>query len=197
MKTLKVIGLITLSLLSVANVNAQKKKKKKKAEEQVYQTPKMPVDERSKLITYQEVVNVPGKSADEIYKEANKWMHSYFKNADKVIRHKDNIKKSILAKPRFRVLNPPDKNGTQLMGGIVKYTLIIEAKNGRFRYTLTNFNWKQPSYYPIERWLDNTAPTYQKRFAYFLQQVDKEANKTIEAMKNAIAKEKPKADDNW
>jgi len=194
MKTLKLV-LIGLLSFAAVSVSAQKRNKHKKETEQTYTAPKMPVDEQSKLITYQGVIDVPGKNADEIYKMLEKWMTGYFKNSSKVIKTKDVIKHRIYASPRFRVLNPPDKNGKQLMGGIVKYSLIVETKDGRMRYTLNRFNWKQPSYYPIEKWLQTDSPTYQKRFAYFLQQVDKEANKVISDLKKAMKPTEKKSDD--
>jgi hypothetical protein len=194
MKTVKFVLLVVLAL-SAVNVSAQKRKNKKDMAK-YYETPTMPVDETSKLITYQGVIQVPGKSADEIYSMLDKWMMGYFKNASKVVKTKDKAKHRIYASPRFRVLNPPDKHGNQLMGGIVKYSMIVETKDGRLRYTLYKFNWQQPSYYPIEKWLDTSAPTYQKRFAYFLQQVDTEANKVINDLKKAIAPKEKKAD-NW
>jgi hypothetical protein len=109
----------------------------------------------------------------------------------------DPMKGRIYAAPRFRVLNPPDKKGHQLMGGIVKYSLKVEAHNGELKYKLDSFNWKQPSYYPIEKWMDTEAPTYQKRFAYFLQQVDKEAKKVVEDMKKYLSAPKTESKDDW
>ncbi len=196
MRTLKLVLLVVLSFAAV-NVSAQKKKNKKNKGENAsyYETPQMPIDEESKLITYQGVIQVPGKNADEIFSMADKWIMGYFKNASKVVKTKDKAKKRIYASPRFRVLNPPDKNGKQLMGGIVKYSMILEMKDGRMRYTLYKFHWKQPSYYPIEKWLQTDSPTYQKRFAYFLQQVDKEANKVVGDLKKAMKPAEKKSDD--
>ena len=193
MKTWKFLFAVVAVVFSL-NVQAQKNKK---AEEKYFETPEMPVNDATKLITYEGVISVPGKNTEEVYKLADKWMHAYFKNAEKVIKKHDPMKGRIYAAPRFRVLNPPDKKGRQLMGGIVKYSLKVEAHNGELKYKLDRFNWKQPSYYPIEKWMDTNASTYQKRFAYFLQQVDSEAKKTVEDLKKFLTKPEKKSNDDW
>jgi hypothetical protein len=45
--------------------------------------------------------------------------------------------------------------------------------------------------------MDTEAPTYQKRFAYFLQQVDKEAKKVVEDMKKYLSSPKTESKDDW
>jgi len=195
MKTIKFFLLFIIVFSFVAQVSAQKKKDYDAAK--YSKTPEMPINEDTKLITYEGIIKVPGKDAKQIYNLADKWMRSYFKNAEKVIEKRDPLKSRIYSSPRFRVLNPPDRKGRQLMGGVVKYSFKVEARNGELKYKLDRFNWKQPSYYPIEKWLNTDAPTYQKRFAYFLQQVDKEAKKAIENMRNYLNKPEKKSNDDW
>ena len=195
MKTFKILMLAVLSL-SFLTATAQKHRRKKADEEKYYQAPQMPVNPDTKLITYEGEIKVEGLKADQIYKKTDNWMKGYFKNSSKVIKAHDFPKKRIYASPRFRILTPPDKKGTQLMGGIVLYEFKIEAHDGYLKYKLTKFHWKQPSYYPIEKWMDTSAPTYQKRFAYFLKQVDEEANKVINDMKKALQAQE-KTNDDW
>ncbi len=158
--------------------------------------PQMPVDQSTKLITYSEVVQQQG-TPEELYNKALNWARTYFKNAERVIKAKDATNHKIILHPLFKVLNPPDKKGIQTMGGIVTYIMTIDCRDGRYKFTINKFAWKQPSFYPCEKWMDTTAGTYQKRFGFFLQQLDKETNKVIADFKKSMGAVPEKKDDNW
>src|SRR5688572_20912351 len=83
----------------------------------------LPVDSITRLITYEGVVPVKGVSNEVLYKRALEWFHAYFKNPTEVIRENDSTKGVIVGKPRFKITNPPDKNGLKTDGGHVQYTL--------------------------------------------------------------------------
>jgi hypothetical protein len=158
----------------------------------------VPIDSITKLITYQGVVTVKESSAEMLYKRINNWFHTYYKNPTEVIRDNDSVKFSITGKPRFRItdLKPNDAGKTE--GGVVQYTITVSARGGRYRYELTEFNWKQTSYYPCENWLNTTAPNYAPIYNDYLQQLDKNALETVNSLKNAASKDKPVKDkDNW
>jgi len=180
---------LALSLL-VSVVFAQKKN-------QVDLTsPQMPVDKTTNLITYTGVIQQQG-TPEELYAKALAWAKSYFKNAERVIKAKDPVNHKIILHPLFKVLNPPDKKGFQTMGGIVSYIITLEFRDGRYKYTINKFAWKQPSFYPCEKWMDTAAGTYQKRFGFFLQQLDKNAKKVAADYKKAMGEAPAKKDDNW
>ncbi len=154
----------------------------------------LPVNQDSKLITYTEVVKTEG-SADALFTKAHKWFFSYYKNPNNVVKESANHK--IVARPRFKILNPPDKKGIQTMGGIVLYSFNVIFKDGRYKYTITNIEWKQNSKYPVERWLDKTAASYKPKYEFYLQQVNKEITKNIEQLNKAISKAPKKAEEDW
>jgi hypothetical protein len=158
----------------------------------------VPVDTITKLITYEGVVEVKNISAAELYKRFNDWFHTYYKNPTEVIRENDSIKFSITGKPRFRITNLQPNDAGKTDGGIVQYTITVSARQGRFRYELTEFNWKQISYYPCENWLNTKAPSYAPIYNDYLQQLDKYALETVNSLKNAVMVDKPVKDkDNW
>lgn len=160
--------------------------------------PQLPVDADSKKITFEEVVDVPGASSGELYSRAMAWFKTYYKNPGEVIRENDSIKHSIMGKPRFRISNPPDKEGTKTDAGLVQYTISVAAKDGRFKYVLTDFNWKQNSYYAIEKWYDTALPSYTPAMTEYLLQTDNYAKTTIADLKNAVMNEKKeKSKDDW
>lgn len=158
----------------------------------------LPVDSITKLITYEEVVEVKGQSDVVLYQRILDWYKTYFKNPTEVIRENDSIKCRVVGKPRFKIYNPADKEGTKTDGGLVQYTITVAAKAGRFKYELTAFNWKMASYYACERWFDTKAQMYTPVYNDYLLQVDAYAKETINSLKNAVTKEKPVKDkDNW
>ena len=160
--------------------------------------PELPMDNDTKKITYTEVVDVPGASAEQIYQRAMAWFKTYYKNPTEVIRENDSLKHSITGKPRFRVSNPPDKEGTKTDAGLVQYTITVAAKDGRFKYELTEFNWKQNSYYAIEKWYDTAMPSCTPAMNEYLLQTDNYAKTTIADLKNAVTNEKRvKSKDDW
>lgn len=141
--------------------------------------PKMPLDEKTKLITYTKVKEITGVSKEDLYKRALSWANTYFKNPADVIREQDIEQGKIVCKARFKVMNLPDKKGFSTEGGVVQYTLNLQFKDGRYKYDFTEFNWKQPSYYPAEKWLDTTNAYYKPEFDFYLKQVDDTAKEII------------------
>lgn len=169
------------------------------AQKQIIHEPvSLPVDSITKLITYEGVTETPGIKADVLYKKALSWFHTYYKNPSEVIRENDSLKFKIVGKPRFRISNPPDKEGIKTDGGQVQYTITVAAKDGRFKYEITAFNWKQTSYYACERWMDTKSQTYNPLYADYLVQVDDYTKELVKNMKNALLVEKPAKDkDKW
>ena len=188
----KIILAAVLAFTVCFTADAQKKK------EEPQPAPQLPFDNITNKITYEEVVDVPGKNADEIYGKILSWFRTYYKNPGEVIRENDSLKRSVMGKPRFRISNPPDKEGTKSDAGLVQYTITIAAKDGRFKYTLTDFNWKGNSYYAIEKWYDTALPSHTGAMDEYLRQTDNYAKSTIADFKNAITTDKPQKDkDNW
>lgn len=160
--------------------------------------PAMPVDSITRLITYEEVIEVQNLKAEILYSRILAWFRTYYKNPTEVIRENDSLKFRVVGKPRFKIFNPADKEGTKTDAGQVQYTLTVAAKDGRFKYEFTAFNWKQASYYPSERWMDTKAQMYTPVYNDYLLQVDTYTKETINSLKNAVTKDKPVKDkDNW
>ena len=113
------------------------------------------------------------------------------------MRAVDSLRGTIAGKARFKIYNPADKSGLRTDAGNVEYSVSLGCKDGRFRYTITDINWKQASYYPIERWEDTTAQSYTKRYLYYLEETDSlifEIRKNLESfMKTSPAEKK----DDW
>jgi len=183
MRKLSIIFLITgLSLLASAQTTT-------------YTAPRMPIDSNTKKITYVEVITQTG-TKDTLFNRAIEWCNKFFKNAQSATttRNKDDGK--IAGTYRFKVFNPPDKDGLKTDAGVISYSFMIESKENKYRYKITDLNLKGLSYYPLERWLDVKEQSYSPLWNYYLIQVDdymKEFGKSLKAGMKAAKK----VSDDW
>lgn len=168
-----------------------------KAQNNTITPPKMPVDDKTGMITYTKVVESPGLSATQAYQKGLAWAMKYYKNPTDVIRERDSLNNSMLCKARFKISNPPDKKGFATDAGLVMYTLKVQFKDGRYRYELTEINWKQTSHYPAERWMDTKNQMYKSEYAYYLQQTDTEVKEVIKSLEKAMQEKEAAKSDDW
>lgn len=159
--------------------------------------PSMPVDEDTKLITFSAIVDVPATTKNEIYARTLEWFNAYYKNPGEVIRERDSVNLKITGKPRFRITNEPNENGVKLDAGIVQYTINVAAKDNKAKYTISEINWKQQSYFPIEKWV--AEKDRYKQNNYYIYSTDSVLRKdVIPALEKALKTAKKKVDkDNW
>lgn len=158
---------------------------------------KMPVNAETKLVSYSKVIPVDSVDKNELYYRALTWASTYYNNPTDVIREKEASVGRIVCKHRFKITNPPNKDGFEKDAGLVAYTLTIQVKEGRYKYDLTEINWKQVSYYPIERWMDIKAAGYEKEYEYYLKLTDENVKKIITDLEKAmtVSTKKVKKDD--
>ncbi len=164
------------------------------------QKPFCPIDNETRLITYDKVVTLTDlkeSRKDELYNKVLAWANAFYKNPTDVIREKNQESGKIVCKARFKIQNEKDKSGFASDAGVVQYTLTLMVKDGRYRYQLSAFNWKQLSYYPIERWLDASAPSYNPSYAYYLIQVNDYAYSLIADLEKFMAMKKKEKKDDW
>ncbi len=184
---MKQIFIATVALFfTVAGVHAQNQKV----------APKMPMDATTKLITYTDVVEMAG-TKDELYGKALAWCNTYFKNPADVIREKNMEEGSILCKARYKISNPPDKKGFSTDAGVVQYTLKLAFKEGKYKYTITEINWKQTSYYPCEKWMDTTSKQWLPEFDFYLQQVNEQSKAIAKDMEKSMKATAVIKKDDW
>lgn len=159
--------------------------------------PDLPIDDGTKLITYSKVMEMPGVTKDSLFAKALAWCNSYFTNPADVIREKDAESGKILCKARFKVMNPPDKKGLTTEGGVVQYSMNLLFKEGRYKIVLTEYNWKQASNYPVEKWMDTTNAFYKPEYAHYLQQVSDKSKEILSAFEKGMKMDNSKKKDDW
>lgn len=91
----------------------------------------LPKDETTGLFTYQEVIDQPG-TPEELYTRAREWFVHAYKDANKVIQLDDKANSTIIGKGKYMVY-------LSMNNRFIQHTITIEAKENRYRYTITNF----------------------------------------------------------
>lgn len=182
MQTSAIKIILPLLLLSFVSVKAQQN------------TATLPVDPDTKLITYKEVVTVTG-TPTELFNRAIEWVNKQYKNPTDATKVRNPATGLIEIIHRIELTR--DDKGVSRPAGIVDYAMKLEIKDGRYRYTITNFNFKDVSRQPIEKWMDKKDKAYTPDWDNYLTQVDVATKKLIETLKQGMLPPAPKKTDEW
>ena len=145
----------------------------------------MTVNEETKLVTYSGVVEERA-AKDELYKRAVKFFNTNYKNPTDVIKKQDEAGGEIEGVARFTIYNPVEKDGVKPQAGLVSYTINLKIKDGRYKYEINKINWKQASYFGIEKWMDKNSPSYKEIYDYYLVQTDEQMKELTEKLAKAM-----------
>lgn len=159
--------------------------------------PAMSLDPKTNLITYSEVPEVAGVSAQDLYDRAMKWGGEYFKNFAEKLRKQDKENGEMEIFNRIPIY-AYDKKGekTTSRQGLAQYTITIQFRDGRYKYTITDLNMKASSYEPLEPWLDREDEDAANH-SYYLTDIDADIQATIASMKDGLSKAAEKSSDDW
>lgn len=89
-------------------------------------------------VEYTEVVNVSNADAKELYAKAKLWIAQTYKDATKVIKH-DDPENSILVGKGTMTYSSSVFMGGAGRDGYVNYDIEIACREGRYKYTFSNF----------------------------------------------------------
>jgi len=153
-----------------------------------------PVDPDTKLITYKEVVQEPGNTG-ELFNRAIEWLNTQYKNPADATKVRNPATGLIEIIHRIEITR--EEKGMTRPAGVVDYSMKLEMKEGRYRYTITNFNYKNVSRKPIEFWMDKKDPAYNPEYENYLKQVNDFTLKLIDSLKKGMLPPAPKKTDEW
>lgn len=97
----------------------------------------LPIDPETKKITYQETVQLDSVSQEELYNRSKDWIANYFKTDQFTPNDKANYKIGKVGS--FDIQLTYDFKYKSVNN--VSFTLIIAQKEGRYRYTITDFRF--------------------------------------------------------
>lgn len=130
----------------------------------------LPVDPDSQKIMYRDVVQEPGDPG-YLYNKAIEWFNYYYANPTSILKIQDKVNGKIEGTGRMDIFYSDDK-GNKLNAGVIQYTIRLEFKDDRYRYTITDLNLKSASRFPVEKWLNRDDPAYNTQWDSYLYQVD-------------------------
>jgi hypothetical protein len=156
----------------------------------------MPVDETTGLITYKEVVEEPG-TKDELFNRCAEWLPTFYPNPWESAKVRDQSTGLIKIQHQFRVYDT-DLDGNKIDAGMILYNAKIEFKQDRYRIVVDNFVLKEVSRYPVEKWLDESAPDYNPKWKNYLAQINSfVTNDMLTSLKAAMKPKKEAKEDIW
>jgi len=155
----------------------------------------LPVDPDSKKIMYRGVVDQEGTVA-YLYDRAVEWFGYYYVNAQSVYSVQDKVNGRIEGIGRMKIYYTDEKEGIRRDGGLILYQIKLELRDNKYRFTLTDFNLKATSRFPIEKWMNKSDPAYNSNWDSYLYQVDTTMQRLVTTLKEKM---KPKVvkKDEW
>jgi hypothetical protein len=151
---MKNLAAFILLFLTTAFAYAQKK--------QPLTPPDMPRSEENNQVYYMEVVTEDGADKSELFRRMSNWYHKFYKNPGGIVEQSDSVNGKLILKPAFPVYRM--KNNVKVQSAIVKYTLEVGFKDGKYRYEIKNINLQAPSYFPIEKLFNSAYPDIEDNY---------------------------------
>lgn len=150
-----------------------------------------------KKINYSEIVKVDSTNRFELYKKAAKWMEKQGFE----IEEEDPLTGKISAKNKFTVFT--DKGVLSKPNGEFSHDVILEVKDGKYRYSFTNFMYRklvqdrqdllkyvpERGKKPIE---ESNAPGWKKQWGKNKMQVDEKITGYINNLRESLKYVAPK-----
>jgi len=146
------------------------------------------IDSITKKVTYSDVVSIVSSNKDQLYNNAKIWFINNFKSANDVIQLDDKQAGHIIG-----------KGLTQLPDSRLWFTVDLQLKDGRYKYTLTNFYVTplQPGQqYTLEYLIslpgnNNSDGTFKPRFKRFIEPAIQAIQDNVNSLKQAMSLKSP------
>ncbi len=148
-------------------------------------SPNLPLDPDTKKIMYRAVIEQEG-SPSYLYDKAVEWFSYYYPNPTAVYTVQDKVNGKIEGTGRMKIYYTDTKSGVRMEGGLVIYNLKLEFKENKFRYTITDFNLKAASRFPVERWMNTADPAHNPNWDAYLNQVDTTIQRLVSTLKEKM-----------
>lgn len=153
---------------------------------------KLPIDPKTEKICFRKVINTVG-SEDEVFNRIySNFMNSYYKSPNNLLHQNDG--RTMKGKHQFQLDNgDPVKSKWPW----ITYYFTIEVREGRVRYTLTDFMQKTQSNHPCEEWMNKEDPMYQPVWDNFLNQIAEFGTDWGQKFEESLVPEKVIEEEDW
>lgn len=143
----------------------------------------IPVDSITGKYIYSEVVKVDPGSADAIFLQSKIWLVNAFKSANDVIQLEDAKNHIIIGKGSAQRYMK-GAFGELVANGFFEFTIRIECKERKYRYTITDFKNTGGGYSESSEVVQSTK----KQKAYNEEQINQIAVDLTQGMKKSIVR---------
>ena len=145
----------------------------------------LPIDQKTEKICFRKVINTEG-TQDEVFNRIySQFMNTYYKSPTTILQHNDG--RTLKGKHQFQLDNG---DAVKSKWPWVTYYFTIEVREGRVRYTLTDFMQKTQSSHPCEEWINKEDPLYQPIWESYLNQIATFAEDWDKSLKRASSPKK-------
>lgn len=199
MKTKTAIHIVgCLSAILFTTITAAQDRKR-----YLYEIP-LDIDSTTNKVYFEEVIQVPNVSRDELYSRAREWFVRTYKSAEHVLQIDDRSIGKIGGKAWTGIpINYMQVDRTENL----HYTIIIYLKDGRYKIHMTDFflrgyggpnNLTQLDY-PVEPWIVDDLYKKNGEPKYLYRQYKEETIKTWRSTKEDLRKamSAPSSPDDW
>lgn len=171
---MRFVLLMSCSLFLFSATQAQNNKSKK--------------DTVAKVI-YSEIVKVDSANRFDLYKKAVQWVQKQKFE----VKEEDALTGKVVAKNRFEVVT--DKGVLAKPNGDFTHEVLIDVKDGKYRYTFTNFTYRQYKqdrnlkYVPVKGTKpieESNAPGWKKQWGKNKMQVNQKVEGYIASLREAM-----------
>lgn len=157
--------------------------------------PAFPMDEETKLVTYTDVIQVPGVLKDSLYNVSMQWMKKFYASPSQAIKSQSKEDGVVEIKHQFQ-LTRKDK-GQEVKSGMIEYDLTLQFRDGRFKYTVTKLRLQGPSYFGIEKWINEEQYAKDENITGYLLQIEQFMTKLTESLDSELRPAEIKKEEEW
>ena len=126
----------------------------------------LPIDPKTQKISFQKVIQTQGTNEEVHNRIYSNFLNAYYKNAANVLQQTD--VKVFKGQHRMQLDNGDEVKSKWPW---ITYRFTIEIRDGRIRYTITDFMQKTQSSHPCEEWMNKEDPHYMPVWDSYLEQI--------------------------
>lgn len=152
----------------------------------------LPIDPKTEKICFRKVIPTEG-SQDEVFNRIySQFMNTYYRSPSTILQQNDG--RTMKGKHQFQLDNgDPVKSKWPW----ITYYFTIEVREGRVRYTLTDFMQKTQSNHPCEEWMNKEDHMYQPIWANYLDQIAAFGDDWGQKFEESLVPEKVIEEEEW
>ena len=160
------------------------------------QTDNIPVSAKTQKICFQRVIQTEGTNTEVFNRIAGEWLRSAYKNPQAVVFANDG---STISGKHLIQLTCGEEAKAHCPR--VNYKFTVEVREGRVRYTITDFTLDTSKttkgLYPIERWLNTEDPEFDSQWTDYLNQIASWAEDWGANLEAKLQPEKTVEEEEW